>query len=181
MFGSVEGASVKDWWTDRGYETFGPAITSLRVTLVVRHRAKDALEITVNASTRSSVESTGDEFKFWFAQIQKLTGKACLLSNAPLAWSIYKSRITCDAINAYLDVFEAYQVARRNSKRSQLWKIGQQMRLNPKAMPKKGDSHKEVSDKHAAMGRTVSWLAKKGRYLVANAAKGKFPCLSETK
>ena len=59
--------------------------------------------------------------------------------------------------------------------RTKLWQIGEQLGLNPQAMPKFGDFPIDVADKHKAMGQTVSSYLKKGRNLVDNAANGQFP------
>ena len=101
--------------------------------------------------------------------------RSCLLSAAPSAWSIYKSRITPEAMKLHLDVLEAYDTIKRNEPSTKLWRIGEQMRLNPKAMTSYSDSPSEQTAKHIAMGRTVSELVRKGQGLVANACDGVFP------
>jgi hypothetical protein len=63
----------------------------------------------------------------------------------------------------------------RNAPQTKLWQIGEQMKLNPQAIVKKGDFLSDVADKHKAMGQTVSSYLKKGRFLVDNAANGLFP------
>jgi hypothetical protein len=104
-----------------------------------------------------------------------LEGQSGMLSSAPKAWSIYKSRITPEAIKLHLDVLEAHDTVKRNAPSTKLWRIGEQMRLNPKAMIRSGDTPNEQTAKHITMGQTVSEMVRKGQGLVANACEGVFP------
>ena len=63
----------------------------------------------------------------------------------------------------------------RNEPETKLWQIGEQLKLNPKAMTKFSDYPSEISDKHKAMGQTVSNYLRKGKGLVDNAYQGIFP------
>jgi hypothetical protein len=98
-----------------------------------------------------------------------------MLSSAPKAWSIYKSRITPEAIKLHLDVLEAHDTIKHSAPSTKLWRIGEQMRLNPKAMTRSGDTPNEQTAKHIIMGHTVSEMVRKGQGLVANACEGTFP------
>ena len=70
---------------------------------------------------------------------------------------------------------EIHEQIIRNAPQTKLWQIGEQLRLNPQAMPKFGDFPIDTADKHKAMGQTVSSYLRKGRGLVANATNGIFP------
>ena len=98
-----------------------------------------------------------------------------LLSEAPLSWPIFSSRISYDAISQLLSIMEIHDQIIRNAPKTKLWQIGEQLRLNPKAMPKFGDFPIDIADKHKAMGQTVSSYLKKGQSLVNNASNGIFP------
>jgi hypothetical protein len=121
----------------------------------------------------------GKEFGFWLDQICLLNAKAGLLSEAPLSWPIFHSRISYDAISLLLGIMEIYEQIIRNAPETKLWQIGEQLRLNPKAMSKNGDFPIDIADKHKAMGQTVSSYLTKGRMLVDNACKGVFPKFKE--
>jgi hypothetical protein len=108
-------------------------------------------------------------------QLRLLQGQSGMLSAAPKAWSIYKSRITPDAIKLHLDVLEAHDTIKHSASSTKLWRIGEQMRLNPKATTRFGDTPNEQTAKHIVMGHTVSGLVRKGHGLVANACEGVFP------
>ena len=175
LFGSVEDFSMKQWWHERGCQNFGQSMTTLRVRHVVAHKKRASYGINVDAYPETSAELASQEFSFWLEQIRMLNGQGCLLSNAPLAWSIYKGRISPEAIKFHLDVLEAKETIIRNSPETRLWRIGEQMRLNPKAMTKSRDSKQERVDKHVAMGKTVSAIVRKSQALVNNACEGIFP------
>jgi hypothetical protein len=70
---------------------------------------------------------------------------------------------------------EIHEQIIRNAPETKLWKIGEQLRLNPQAMPKFGDFPIDTADKQKAMGQTVSSYLRKGRGLVDNASNGIFP------
>jgi len=175
LFGSVEDFSLQQWWLERGCQSFGQSMTTLCVRSVVAHKKQVSYGINLDLYPDTSTELASQEFSFWVEQIRMLNAHGSLLSNAPLAWSIYKGRITPEAIKFHLDVLEAKETIIRNSPETRLWRIGEQMRLNPKAMTKTRDSKQERVDKHVAMGKTVSAIVRKSQALVDNACEGIFP------
>jgi hypothetical protein len=175
MFGSIEDMTFHDWWLSKGHEFFSESITTLQVTLYVKRKDINAFAITVDAFQDVSSQLAGKEFGFWHDQICLLNAKAGLLSEAPLSWPIFRSRIGLDAIAQLLSIMETHDQIIRNEPKTCLWQIGEQLKLNPKAMTKCGDYPSEVSDKHKAMGQTVSNYLRKGRGLVGNACHGVFP------
>jgi hypothetical protein len=175
MFGAVEDTTFQDWWMARGHEYFSQSITTLQVTLFVKRKHIDAFEITVDAFQDVSNQLAGKEFGFWLNQICLLNAREGLLSQAPLCWPIFSSRISYDAISQLLSIMEIHEQIIRNAPQTKLWQIGEQLRLNPQAMPKFGDFPIDTADKHKAMGQTVSNYLRKGRGLVANASNGMFP------
>lgn len=74
-----------------------------------------------------------------------------------------------------LSIMEIHEHIIRNAPQTCLWQIGEQLKLNHKAMTKGDDYPSVIADKHKAMGQTVSSYLKKGRSLVDNAANGLFP------
>jgi hypothetical protein len=175
MFGSVEDMTFQDWWMTKGHEFFSESITTLQVTLFVKRKSGDAFEITVDAFQDVSSQLAGKEFGFWLDQICLLNAREGLLSEAPLSWPFFRSRISFDAIAQLLSIMEVHDQIIRNAPETKLWQIGEQLKLNPKAMPKFGDFPIDLADKHKAMGQTVSSYLRKGRKLVDNACKGVFP------
>ena len=175
MFGAIEDKTFQDWWMTKGHEFFSESITTLQVTLYVKRKESEAFEITVDAFQDISSQLAGREFGFWMDQISLLNAKDGLLSGAPLSWPIFRSRITYEVISQLLSIMEIHDQIIRNAPDTCLWQIGEQLRLNPKAMTKFGDYPSEVSDKHKAMGQTVSNYLRKGRGLVDNACRGFFP------
>ena len=179
MFGPVEDMTFQDWWMSKGHEYFSESITTLQVTLYVKRKNVDAFQITVDAFQDVSSQLAGKEFGFWLDQICLLNAKAGLLSEAPLSWPIFHSRISYDAISMLLSIMEIYEQIIRNAPETKLWQIGEQLRLNTKAMSKNGDFPIDVADKHKAMGQTVSNYLRKGSCLVKNAGIGIFPKFSK--
>jgi hypothetical protein len=175
LFGAVEDLTLKEWWFTKGHETFGESITTLQVTLYVKRKNSDALEITVDAMQQVSSQLAGKEFGFWLDQICLLNSRQGLLSDAPLSWPIYRSRIALEAMSQLLSIMEIHEHIIRNAPQTCLWQIGEQLKLNSKAMTKGDDYPSVIADKHKAMGQTVSSYLKKGRCLVDNAANGLFP------
>jgi len=143
--------------------------------LVVAQRKKASCRITLDVDDETSAELVGDEVSFLVKQMRLLEGQSGMLSSAPKAWSIYKSRITPEAIKLHLDVLEEHDTIKHSAPSTKLWRIGEQMRLNPKAMTRSGDSPNEQTAKHITMGQTVSEMVRKGQGLVANACEGVFP------
>ena len=175
MFGSIEDMTFQDWWMTKGHEYFSESITTLQVTLYVKRKHSEAFEITVDAFQEVSSQLAGREFGFWLEQINLLNAKEGLLSEAPLSWPIFRSRISYEVISQLLNIMEIHDHIIRNAPDTCLWQIGEQLRLNPKAMTKCGDYPSEVSDKHKAMGQSVSNYLRKGQGLVDNACRGVFP------
>ena len=58
-----------------------------------------------------------------------------------------------------------------------MWKIGEELRLKALAMGRSGNGPRELANKHADMGKTVSGYLRRGLRLVENAARGCFPLL----
>lgn len=175
LFGSLENFSMREWWLERGCENFGRSLSDLKLRLVSSQRKDGCCRITVDAADHVSDDLAGDDFKLLIQQIRSLKSPKALLSSVPRAWSIYRSRITPGAIKLHLDVLEAYDNIMRNAPGTKLWRIGEQMRLNPRARTKANELPYDKTDKHIAMGQTVSQLVRKGRGLVANACEGIFP------
>lgn len=175
MFGSIENLTIQDWWTTKGHEFFSESITTLQVTLFVKRKHIDAFEITVDAMHEVSSQLAGKEFGFWLGQISLLNTRKGLLSEVPLSWPIFHSRITYEVISQLLSIMEIHDQIVRNAPETKLWQIGEQLKLNPKAIPKKTDYPREVTSKHKVMGQTVSSYLMKGKGLVDNASRGVFP------
>jgi len=162
----------------KGHKYFSESITTLQVTLYVKRKHGDVFQITVDAFQDVSSQLAGKEFGFWLDQICLLNARAGLLSEAPLSWPIFHSRISYDAIALLLSIMEIHEQIIRNAPETKLWQIGEQLRLNPKAISKNGDFPIDVADKHKAMGQTVSNYLRKGSCLVKNAGIGIFPKFS---
>lgn len=175
LFGSLEHCTLREWWHERGCENFGRSVAALKVRLIVAQRRKDSCRITLETDDAVPEELVAEEVGFLVQQSRLLQGQSGMLSSAPRSWSIYQSRIKPDAIKLHLDVLEAHDTIMHNTPGTKLWRIGEQLRLNPKAMTKFSDSPKEQTAKHIAMGHTVSDLVRKGQGLVANACEGVFP------
>lgn len=175
MFGSLENMTFKEWWLAKGHLYFSESITSLQVSFLVNRKDANAFSLTVDAYQNVPIDLASKEFNFWLSQIYRLNAKDGLLSDAPLAWPIFQSRITCEAIAQLLTLVEVHDQIIRNAPGTKLWQIGEQMKLNPKAMPKNSDYPTLVSEKHKMMGQTVSNYLKKGKALVNNASNGCFP------
>jgi hypothetical protein len=175
LFGCLEHFTLREWWHERGCENFGRSMATFKVRLVVAQRKTSICRITLDADDETPAELVGDEVSFLIQQMRLLHGQSGMLSSAPKAWSIYKSRITPEAIKLHLDVLEAHDTIKRSAPSTKLWRIGEQLRLNPKAMTRSGDSPNEQTAKHITMGQTVSEIVRKGQGLVANACEGAFP------
>ena len=175
MFGMLENMTFQEWWLKKGHEYFSDSITTLQVTLYVKRKSLNAFSITVDALQDVSSHLAGREFGFWLDQINLLNAREGLLSEAPLSWPIFNSRMSYDAISQLLSIMEIHDQIIRNEPETKLWQIGEQLKLNPKAMTKFNDYPSEISDKHKVMGQTVSSYLRKGKGLVDNACQGIFP------
>jgi len=180
LFGRVEDLTFIQWWNELGHENFHRGLTSLQIKKVVQHRFNNGYEITLGIYPGTLTNLAGSEFTFIVDQLRKLNNGSGLLSNAPMAWAIYNSRISAESIRLHLDVLEAHENIIRNSPGTKLWCIGEQLHLNPKAMTHRGDTPKEQVEKHIVMGQTVSNFVQKARSLVRNACDGIFPKFTRT-
>lgn len=175
MFGPLENISFHEWWLTKGHEYFSESITTLQVKLYGKCSERKTFVLAVDAFQDVSSNLAGKEFEFWLNQISLLNQGRGLLSEAPLSWPIFKSRISLTVMSQLLSLLEIHDQIIRNAPETRLWQIGEQLRINPQAMPKVGDLRFEVADKHKAMGQTVSNYLKKGSNLVRNAGIGIFP------
>ena len=109
--------------------------------MCIRDRRKNAkiYSVSVNAFQDVSTRLAAQEFGFWLDQIFLLNAKEGLLSEAPLAWPIFKSRISYEVISHLLGIMEIHDQIIRNAPNTKLWQIGEQLGLNPQAMPKVSD------------------------------------------
>jgi hypothetical protein len=171
----LEHLTLREWWHERGCQNFGCSIATFKVRLVVAKRKTSSCRITLDADDETPAELVGDEVSFLVEQMRLLQVQSGMLSSAPKSWSIYKSRITPEAIKLNLDVLEAHDTIKHSAPNTKLWRIGEQMRLNPKAMTRSGDTPNEQTAKHITMGQTVSEMVRKGQGLVTNACEGVFP------
>jgi hypothetical protein len=175
LFGSVEDRKLNDWWEEQGRVSFSSGFASLKVQMLVRHKQTSGFQISLDVPDDLDVNIASEEFCLLIKQIQTLNSTDGLLSSAPMAWSFYKSKITCAHMQQLLDVLEAYEKLIKVSNRGNLWQIGEQLRVNPKAMSKTSDSHNERIEKHIAMGKRVSAMLSNARSLVQNACDGIYP------
>jgi hypothetical protein len=61
------------------------------------------------------------------------------------------------------------------SARKPLWKIGEELKLVPSALPMRGDNPYDTRQRHNTLTMTVSRYISVARKIVANTSKGKFP------
>ena len=99
IFGDLEDLTFQEWWLTKGHEFFSESITTLQVTLYVKRKTFNAFSITVDALQDVSSQLAGREFGFWLDQINLLNTREGLLSEAPLSWPIFSSRISFDVIS----------------------------------------------------------------------------------
>jgi hypothetical protein len=138
LFGVLEDCPISQWWHEKGCEKFVCGMTSLQIRMVVKRQQGGRFCITLDAFEETSESLAGEEFSLIIKLIRILNSTDGLLSSAPLAWPMYKCKISCDSIKLCLDVYEAHERLIKNSDKGNLWRIGEQLRLNPKAMPKPG-------------------------------------------
>lgn len=91
-----------------------------------------------------------------------------------MGWPFFRGTVTSTSIIQSVKVVE-YHRARTEGLSIPIWKIGEELRLKSSAIGRAGDSPRELADKHADMGKTVSGYLRWGLRLVENAARGYFP------
>ena len=175
LFGPIEFISFSDWWVSSGFDKFSNGFTSLRYKFISKSKKNNYIGISLEVKKDISLELVGNDFVSMVSQFRGLYDSGGYLSCAPMAWLIYKNRISSKSIIEYLKIYEACENYRRNSSSIKLWKIGEQFNLNPRAMVKASDSPAEIVEKHIVMGQTVSAACRKGRLLALNASNGIFP------
>lgn len=175
LFGSIEFISFADWWVSRGFDKFCDGFFSLKFKFISNSKQKNCICLSLDVEKDAPMEILGNDFVAVVSQFRKIYECGGYLSCAPMAWLLYRNRISSKSIIEYLKIYEACENYKRNSSSVKLWKIGEQFKLNPRAMVKASDSPSEIVEKHIVMGQTVSAACRKGRLLALNASKGVFP------
>jgi hypothetical protein len=175
LFGSIEFISFSDWWASRGFDKFCDGFISLKYKFISKSKQDNCIGISLDVKKDISLELVAHDFVSLVGQFRRIYDCGGYLSCAPMAWLIYKNRISSKSIIEYLKIYEACENYRRNSSTIKLWKIGEQFKLNPRAMVKSSDSPAEIVEKHIVMGQTVSAACRKGKLLALNASNGIFP------
>ena len=97
-----------------------------------------------------------------------------MVSDSPPGWPFFRGTITSASIIQSVRVVE-YQRARTVAFSVPMRQIGEELRLWASAMGRIGDSPRQLADKHADKGKTVSGYLRRGLRPVENAARGYFP------
>ena len=76
-----------------------------------------------------------------------------------------------------LAAYDAWELNRQLPKKDQkpMWAVGESIRLVPTAMPRKGDTKYETTNKHNVMTVAFSRYVKQAKTIIANTALGVFP------
>jgi len=154
---------------------FSPDFISLKYKFISKSKQDNCIGISLDVKKDISLELVANDFVSLVGQFRRIYDCGGYLSCAPMAWMIYKNRISSKSIIEYLKIYKACENYRRNSSTIKLWKIGEQFKLNPRAMVKSSDSPAEIVEKHIVMGQTVSAACRKGKLLALNASNGIFP------
>jgi len=171
LFGAVEGQSFDQWWELQGKQHFGCGEFPVTPDCLVRYQAEqDGFMLAFRYSVKgySSVSRLQDALK--------LVHFACtkVLSQRPVVWPFFKSRVSPAAVFRSLAVARACASAGTRG-RVRLYEIGERLGLNRAMAIKAGDRAFERSDKHVVMGKLVSAERARGVALAMNAARGVFP------
>ena len=156
LFGPIEFISFADWWRSRGFDKFCDGFFSLKFKFISNSKQKKCIGLSLDVEKGIPIEMLGNDFVTVVSHFRKIYECGGYLSCAPMAWLLYRNRISSKSIIEYLKIYEACENYKRNSSSVKLWKIGEQFKLNPRAMVKASDSPSEIVEKHIVMGQTVS-------------------------
>lgn len=184
-FGDMRSDDFRSWWggsENRGTKLFGEQRLDLTVKKIDGALDWDAswgsnvLVLALNKDIgRRKLQSfiakllkTEHEGK----RGRKAMGKVMSTAKYPLHrnFSVYNLKrmlIVYDAVTA--------NEALPKSARKPLWKIGEELKLVPSALPMRGDNPYDTRQRHNTLTMTVSRYISVARKIVANTSKGKFP------
>ena len=177
-FGELDGLSLEQWWAAKGSAQFRESIVPVRIRAAKatsRSQERVGSELWVSVPFNDPIKA-GRLAEFACRQLLIFSRPGALLSDSPLGWPFFRGTITPTSIIRTVKIVE-YHRARTLDSPVPMWQIGEELRLKASAMSRKGDSPKELADKHADMGKTVSGYLRRGWRLVENAARGYFPLL----
>jgi len=184
-FGDIRSNDFRAWWggsENRGVKLFGEQRLDLTVKKIDGVSDWDSswgsnvLVLALNKDIgRRQLQS-------FFAKLlksehdgkrgRKAMGKVASTAKYPLHrnFSVYNLKrmlIVYDAVTA--------NEALPKSARKPLWKIGEELKLVPSALPMRGDNHYDTRQRHNMLTMTVSRYVSTARKIIANTSQGKFP------
>jgi hypothetical protein len=175
-FGALDGLSLEQWWAAKGSAQFRESIVPVRIrSLKPTGRSQERVggELWVSVPFNDPIKA-GRLAEFACRQLLIFSRPGALLSDSPLGSPFFRGTITSTSIIQSVRVVE-YHRARTVDSTVPMWQIGEELRLKASAVGRIGDSPRELADKHADMGKTVSGYLRRGLRLVENAARGYFP------
>jgi len=175
-FGALDGLSLEQWWAAKGSAQFRESIVPVRIRAAKttgRSQERVGGELWVSVPFNDPIKA-GRLAEFACRQLLIFSRPGALLSDSPLGWPFFRGTITSTSIIQSVRVVE-YHRARTVVSPVPMWQIGEELRLKASAMSRIGDSPRQLADKHADMGKTVSGYLRRGLRLVENAARGYFP------
>ena len=171
MFGSVEDLTFEQWWLCKGVEKFGSGCIELANGLVISYQSSGFdLKVNLNLPINKHWRAIGFD-GLALATSNKFRG---LLSDNPVAWPFFKTKISPYAIGKSLQVVKACQTFAKTGK-FKMWEIGEQLNLKRASTGQSCDWKIDLIDKHIDMGKLVSAENKRGMILALNASQGIFP------
>ena len=175
-FGALDGLSLEQWWAAKGSAQFRESIVPVRIRApkpTGRSQERVGGELWVSVPLHDPIKA-GRLAEFACRQHLIFSSPGALLSDSPLGWPFFRGTITSTSIIQSVRVVE-YHRARTVASPVPMWQIGEELRIKASAIGHAGDSPRELADKHADMGKTVSGYLRRGLRLVENAARGYCP------
>lgn len=177
-FGDIHKGSFKRWWLEdqRGERLFAEPPAPVRLQEL---RSADEWD---EEWTRDSVmvvvlplKEPKRRIKRWFGRVldQRHTGRPGYPTKEPAALYQVHQKFQANALKEMLKLWD-YRQQHPNLTMAQ---IGYRFNQVPSAMPKVGDSIPLLTKKRNTMTATVSRYLKKAEAMIANTARGKFPCV----
>ncbi len=168
-FGALDGLSLEQWWAAKGSAQFRESIVPVRIRAAKttgRSQERVGGELWVSVPFNDPIRA-GRLAEFACRQLLIFSRPGALLSDSPLGWPFFLDTITSTSIIRTVKIV-GYHRARTQESKVPMWRIGEELQLKASAMGRIGDSPRQLADKHADMGKTVSGYLRRGLRLVEN-------------
>jgi hypothetical protein len=180
LFGNLNGISFDGWWMGGGYKIFEEAKPFNKASLrkVRNPFGKNVPVMSVDIPLDVSPQLLREQFEDLLKQHHPNYKKFDRWKTSTAKAKLRATRLTFDSIDLCLQVYKKYLDMQKKDK-VLLYKIGEELRLNPRLNVLPTDFKAMAAAKKLKMASTVSEYLEKAKNLVAHATECNFPVITD--